>query len=180
MKPSLREWTLYLLRFGSLSFGGAARLLMLKDDLVDKNQWISEKDYTRAFTFASVFPGPNLVNVVVYAGYTLFGFWGAFLGILALSVPGALISVFIVQFLNLENRHVSWVFQGFAIASTYLFSLFVWSLIQNMRAQHKGKTIFRFLLAGAVMAMSLYQVPLVWILISSIALGLLLEFRYGS
>lgn len=177
MTPTLREWFVYQLRFGSLSFGGAARLLIFRDDMVENKKWVSAEDYSRAFTFASVFPGPNLVNVVVYTGFKLFGLRGALLSILGLCLPGSFIAVGIVSALNLENRHVVWIFQGFAIASTFLFSLFIWRLFIGIRSGSPLQFSLRFALAGLVAAMSFFHAPLVLILMIGILAGLLVEFR---
>ncbi|WP_199337094.1 chromate transporter [Oscillatoria sp. FACHB-1407] len=56
---SLWQLTLYLIKLGSLGFGGPIALVgYMHRDLVEERQWISEASYQEGLTLAQVAPGP--------------------------------------------------------------------------------------------------------------------------
>ena len=171
-KVSLGEWFRLNLEIGALSFGGSGRLLLYQDAIVDKYHWMLEDEFREVLTIAQVFPGPNLVNISAYIGMQLVGRLAAFLGVLALALPGALIIVAIILLVSLENRHVSAIFQGFSLGSVTIFSIFVWKLFAGLSHSYRpgvklrpAKFIMRLALAAGVGLASNSSVPLPYIIL---------------
>jgi chromate transporter len=81
---SVFAWT------GLTSIGGG-RYAFFYDALVIRRPWIRNDEFVQDLTLSQILPGPNFSNLAVALGMRLGGGWGAFLGGVALMLPGALI-----------------------------------------------------------------------------------------
>ncbi|HSQ80399.1 MAG TPA: chromate transporter [Casimicrobiaceae bacterium] len=78
--PSYSLWKLllYMLRLGSLGFGGPVALAgYMHRDLVDGRKWISEADYKEGLALAQLMPGPLAAQLAMYLGYVHYRVIGA-------------------------------------------------------------------------------------------------------
>jgi chromate transporter len=77
------------LKFGFLAWGGpVAQISMLKDELVDKKQWVSADKFRRSLAVFQALPGPEAHELCVYFGMIRAGRWGAILAGLGFMLPG--------------------------------------------------------------------------------------------
>ena len=77
------------LKFGCLAWGGpAAQIAMIKRELVDEEQWISEPSFKRLLAVYQVLPGPEAHELCVYFGRLRGGKLGGFLAGLGFMLPG--------------------------------------------------------------------------------------------
>jgi chromate transporter len=84
----------YMLRLGSLGFGGPAALCgAMHRDLVEKRHWISESDYKEGLTLAQLMPGPLAAQLAMYLGYVHYRVVGATLVGIAFVIPSFLMVV---------------------------------------------------------------------------------------
>jgi chromate transporter len=70
--PSYTLWQLilYMLRLGTLGFGGPVALVgYMHRDLVEDRQWITEADYREGLALAQLSPGPLAAQLGIYMGY---------------------------------------------------------------------------------------------------------------
>src|SRR5512135_2276403 len=75
---SLWQLLLYMLRLGSLGFGGPVALAgYMHRDLVERRRWISEADYREGLALAQLMPGPLAAQLAMYLGYVRYGVLGA-------------------------------------------------------------------------------------------------------
>ena len=75
---TLRQIVLYMLRLGSLGFGGPVALIgYMHRDLVEQRRWISEEDYNDGLALAQLAPGPLAAQMAIYLGFVDFGVIGA-------------------------------------------------------------------------------------------------------
>ena len=75
---SLRELSAYMLRLGTLGFGGPVALAgYMHRDLVERRAWITEADYKEGLALAQLMPGPLAAQLAMYLGYVVRGAWGA-------------------------------------------------------------------------------------------------------
>lgn len=118
-KPSRAQLLLRLavifMRIGAFTFGGGfAMIPLIKIELVDKTGWMSEEEFVDAIAVTQGAPGPIAVNVGVYTGYRLAGFWGAVISAVSVTIPSFLIILIIaIVFGTLDqNPTVSRVFDG--------------------------------------------------------------------
>ncbi len=88
--PSYTLWqlVLYMLRLGTLGFGGPVALVgYMYRDLVEQRHWISDADYKEGMALAQLMPGPLAAQLAIYLGYVHFRLWGATLVGLAFVLP---------------------------------------------------------------------------------------------
>ena len=80
---------------GLTSFGGYMALIaMIRRDMVERDNVITDEFLTEGITLSSFLPGPVAVNVVAYIGYKLAGVLGALLSIIAVLLPSFLLVTF--------------------------------------------------------------------------------------
>lgn len=91
---SLLAIFLRFLRFGFLAWGGpVAQIAMIKDELVDKEKWISQEKFKRALAVYQALPGPEAHELCVYFGMIRGGRWGGFLAGLGFMLPGFVLMI---------------------------------------------------------------------------------------
>ena len=75
---SLWHLARYMLRLGSLGFGGPVALAgYMHRDLVEARKWISEADYKEGLALAQLMPGPLAAQLAMYLGYVRYRTVGA-------------------------------------------------------------------------------------------------------
>ena len=94
--PSYTLWqmVLYMLRLGSLGFGGPVALVgYMHRDLVEERKWIGEADYKEGLALSQLAPGPLAAQLAIYLGYVHYRIVGATLVGLAFVIPSFLMVV---------------------------------------------------------------------------------------
>jgi chromate transporter len=91
----LREATLWEIAvvFGVIAmtaFGGGQKA-QIRQQLVQKKHWITDRDFIEGLEVAQLLPGPNVLNLAVFMGQRVRGTPGAIVAFLAGSVPPFLI-----------------------------------------------------------------------------------------
>lgn len=116
---TLWQMALYMLRLGTLGFGGPVALVgYMHRDLVEERKWISDTDYKEGLALAQLAPGPLAAQLGIYLGYVHYRVWGATIAGLAFVLP----SFFMVVALGWAYMHfggISWmqaVFYGVGAA----------------------------------------------------------------
>ncbi len=88
---SLWQLTLYMLRLGTIGFGGPVALVgYMHRDLVERRAWTSESDFKEGLTLAQLMPGPLAAQLAIYLGFVDYGVVGATLAGIAFVVPSFL------------------------------------------------------------------------------------------
>ena len=88
--PSLGQAFVVWLRIGLLSFGGpAAQIALMHREIVDKHQWLSEKQFLNALSFCMLLPGPEAMQLATYAGWRMHRTIGGLIAGLLFVLPGA-------------------------------------------------------------------------------------------
>lgn len=84
-KPRVSQLALFLTfsRISLSSFGGA--LFWARRGLVERQRWLTEREFVDLLTLGQLLPGPNVLNLTVMVGYRFAGWTGA-----AASVAGYL------------------------------------------------------------------------------------------
>jgi chromate transporter len=80
---------LRFLRFGLLAWGGpVAQIAMVREELVEREAWISKERFNRVLSVYQVLPGPEAHELCVYFGYLARGRLGGLLAGLGFMLPG--------------------------------------------------------------------------------------------
>jgi len=75
--PHVTRFALFLTfsRISLSSFGGA--LFWTRRGLVERQRWLTERDFVEVLTLGQLLPGPNVLNLTVMVGYRFAGWTGA-------------------------------------------------------------------------------------------------------
>lgn len=91
---TLWQIVLYMLRLGTLGFGGPVALVgYMHRDLVEDRKWISEADYKEGLALAQLAPGPLAAQLGIYMGYVHYRILGATLAGIAFVIPSFIMVV---------------------------------------------------------------------------------------
>ena len=91
---TLWEMVLYMLRLGTIGFGGPVALVgYMQRDLVEERKWIAPEDYKEGLALAQLAPGPLAAQLGIYMGYVHYRILGATLAGLAFVIPSFLMVV---------------------------------------------------------------------------------------
>jgi len=86
-RPSLFALFRSFLLIGVTTFGGG-RAAYFHDELVIRQQWVTDEEFLEAVAISQLLPGPNIGNLSAYLGQRLRGWIGAIIALLCLVVPG--------------------------------------------------------------------------------------------
>jgi len=76
-KPRVSRLDLFLTfsRISLSSFGGA--IFWARRQLIDRQRWLTEREFVDVLTLGQLLPGPNVLNLTVMVGYRFAGWTGA-------------------------------------------------------------------------------------------------------
>ena len=87
-RPSLAAVASYFLRLGATGFGGPVALAnYMRRDWVEKNRWISEREFNEGLAIATACPGPLAYQLGIYCGYISEGVLGGLTAAIAFGLP---------------------------------------------------------------------------------------------
>ena len=122
---------LRFLRFGLLAWGGpVAQIALIRDELVEREGWVTRERFNRVLSVYQVLPGPEATELCVYFGHLAHGRVGGVLAGLGFILPGFLLML-----------ALSWAYVRFGITALapaglfYGFQAAVLALI--VRAVHR-------------------------------------------
>jgi chromate transporter len=88
----LRELAVLFLRLGVTAFGGpAAHIAMMRDEVVDRRRWLSDKEFLDLVAATNLIPGPNSTELAIHLGFRRGGLAGLALAGVCFILPAALI-----------------------------------------------------------------------------------------
>jgi chromate transporter len=131
----LRAFLIFF-RIGLFTIGGGyAMVPLIEADLVDKRKWVKKEDFLDLMALAQTVPGIFAVNIAIFIGYKLKGFWGAFWMALGTILPSFLIiltiALFFRQFQHVEA--VEHVFKGIRPAVVALIAAPTFKMAKSAR-----------------------------------------------
>ena len=103
------------LKIGFFGFGGGyAMLSLIHSEVVVRNQWLTNGEFSDIVAISQMTPGPIAINSATYIGYEVAGFWGSVVATVAVCLPALTIMMLITRFfLRLrDNRYVRGVVMG--------------------------------------------------------------------
>ena len=160
---TLWELVLYVLKLGSIGFGGPVALVgYMYRDLVETRKWISEADYKEGLTLAQLMPGPLAAQLAMYLGYVHYRLRGATLVGIAFVLPSFLMVV-ALGWLYVRFGGLTWmqaVFYGVGASVIGIVALSAWKLTtKNIGSDRLLLAIF--LVSGAVTAITASEI--IWV-----------------
>ncbi len=160
-------------RIGGLTFGGGLTMLpMLKYELVEKNDWVSEDELLDYYAVGQCTPGIIAVNVSTFVGYKKKGIMGAIFSTLGMISPSLIIISILALFLDqfMSNEIVAHAVEGIKIV--------VCALMLNTVVTMAKKTLLGGLCCGIAAVSFLLAVftpiPTVLLVVAAGLLGIIL------
>jgi chromate transporter len=152
---SLWQMVLYMLRLGTLGFGGPVALVgYMHRDLVEDRKWITDADYREGLALSQLAPGPLAAQLGIYLGYVHYRLLGATLAGLAFVLPSFLI-VLALGWAYLRFGGLSWmqaVFYGVGSAVVGIIVMSAKKLTEKSVGKDKLLWAIYLLLAAVTIA----------------------------
>ncbi|MBI5034366.1 MAG: chromate transporter [Chloroflexi bacterium] len=168
MDPILYFWLFF--KASLFSIGGLGNLPFLNQDLIDLD-WATPSDFVTAIAVGNLSPGPNGLWSVSL-GYLTFGWAGALLALLALSLPPLLILVVSAFYNRIEHQPVA---QDFTRGLTLgVVGLTLAVSVRLANASITDLTGVLIMLVAMVLALS-KKVPIILIFVLAAATGAVLD-----
>lgn len=135
-KPSLPELFKTALYIGTIGYGGAANLALMKKIFVHEKEWISEKDFMDGLSLSQIIPGATGVSLMGYIGFKHYRILGGILLPLAFIFP-ATVAILGLSWAYFRFGTVSFVQAFFAGLGALVVALLVNATVML------GKSVFK-------------------------------------
>ncbi len=164
---SLWQLVLYMLRLGSLGFGGPVALAgYMHRDLVDDRKWITDADYKEGLALAQLMPGPLAAQLAMYMGYVHYRVTGATLVGITFVLPSFLMVV-ALGWAYLRFGGLSWmqaVFYGVGAAVIGIITMSAYKL--TTKSIGKDKLLWAIYLALVAMTV-ITETEIAWLFVAA-------------
>jgi len=170
----LRElyWTFF--RIGGLTFGGGLTMLpMLKYELVEKKEWVTEEELLDCYAVGQCTPGIIAINTATFVGYKRKGVAGGISATLGMASPSVLIITIVALFLEsfMDNVWLQHALMGVRGVVCALMLNTVLTL-----AKKSLVSPITFLICGIAFVLCMFtQIPLVIIVLLAGIFGIFME-----
>lgn len=175
----LGQLYLAFLRIGGLTFGGGLTMLpMLKYELVEKKNWVSEDELLDCYAIGQCTPGIIAVNTATFVGYKKGGVAGGIAATAGMVTPSLVIITLLASFLQsfMDNVWLQHVFMGVrGIVCALMLNTVV-----NL-ARKSLTDVFSCVICGVVLVICLLtKIPTILIVVVSAVVGIVTEFIRGK
>ncbi len=87
------------LKIGFFGFGGGyAMLSLIHSEVVVRNGWLTNGEFSDIVAISQMTPGPIAINSATYIGYEVAGIWGSVVATTAVCLPALTIMILITRF----------------------------------------------------------------------------------
>ncbi len=160
------------LKIGAFTFGGGyAMIPIIQKEVVEKRQWISDKDILDIIAIAESTPGPIAINSATFVGYKIAGFWGSFFATLGVVFPSFTIISVISLVLKIfeQNTVVQYAFNGIQAG---VLALIIKALISMYKQCPKGLVSY-VLMAASFIVVAVLDLNVLYAIIGCAVAGLI-------
>jgi chromate transporter len=168
MKEYLKLFSIFL-KIGAFTFGGGyAMIPLIEEEIVDKNEWLSNDEFLDALAVAQSLPGAVAINLSTFVGYKIKGIRGAIMSCLGMILPSFFIILFLSGFLikYQDNIYMKNAFRGVRPAVVALILVSVYKLQKSVE---RSKFTFVLLAVGLSMLLIFNLNPIAVITFSALA-----------
>ena len=151
---------------------GYAILAVMRDDFVNKRQWLTEDEMADYIAIVQSSPGPMAVTSSTVIGYHIAGFAGSFAAVLGVILPPFLVMIAVTLFYQaiVGNQYVVLFLRGMQMGVVAMLFDVVIGLFRN--ATDKGGAYPFAVMALAFLYVRLTNCSIVWLVLGCIAAGL--------
>ena len=168
--PSLGEALRFWLKLGFISFGGpAGQIAIMRQELVERHRWISERRFLHALNYCMLLPGPEAQQLATYIGWLMHRTWGGIIAGGLFVLPGALIMMALAWgYLTFGQTSVMqavlWGIKP-AVVALVLFAVY------RIASKSLNHAVWWVLAVAAFVAVSLLHVDFPWVVAVAALVG---------
>jgi chromate transporter len=159
---SITRIFLEFLTIGATSFGGVVPYL--RGSLVNKQRWLSDKEFVEMLSISQSLPGLNATNMAILVGQKLKGSSGAIVAVLGICLPGSVLMFIVGIFYRIHGDH-AWAtgaLKGVAAASV---GLVLSTVVQLSKKSLEERLDYVFVILTVVAVNRLHQSVLVTLVV---------------
>jgi chromate transporter len=159
---SITRIFLEFLTIGATSFGGVVPYL--RGSLVNKQRWLSDKEFVEMLSISQSLPGLNATNMAILVGQKLKGSLGAIVAVLGICLPGSVLMFIVGIFYRIHGDH-AWAtgaLKGVAAASV---GLVLSTVVQLSKKSLEERLDYVFVILTVVAVNRLHQSVLVTLVV---------------
>jgi chromate transporter len=172
--PSLPRLFLLYLRLASLTFGGGnPTMAAMYTEMVTSRKWLSAERYAVSYALARITPGTNMLAFCAGTAWELLGWCGALAGVLAASVPAAIVVMLLTEGYDAvrANAPAMAAISGTLAAAVGMMAASAWDLLKPH--MNRQRWLHAAIISGAALVLSLgFQLSPVLVLALAAAAGL--------
>jgi chromate transporter len=177
-RPRLLELFCVFARVSAVTVGGGYVMFpLLKSEVVDAKEWISDEELIDYYALAQSVPGIIAMNTSALIGYRKRGFPGAMAAAVGMATPSLLVILLIAAFLTpyFDNE---WVQKAFAGIRSAVVAMIVMAVFQVARTS-VNTPVRATIAVGSFLAIAGLGVHPAWMIIAGGLFGLVLLRREG-
>ncbi len=148
---------LIFFKIGLFAFGGGLAMLpLIQEEVVEKNEWLTEQEFIDLVAIAQSTPGPIAVNGATFIGQKTGGFLGGMLATAGVVTPSIIIMFIIASFFFIfsHNKYVKEALAWIKPGTIGFIASAVWFIAYKTLVDWKSGLIFL-----SVLAFSFYKKP---------------------
>ena len=167
------------LRIGGLTFGGGLTMLpMLKYELVEKKDWITEDELLDCYAIGQCTPGIIAVNTATYVGYKKAGILGGIFSTLGMVTPSLVIITLVAACLEQFMANI-WLQHALMGVRGIVCALMLNTVLNLAKKSLTG--FFTYVICILVFLIVLFTgIPTILIVFVTALLGIFLEMFSGK
>lgn len=168
--PTLGEALRFWFKLGLISFGGpAGQIAIMRQELVERHRWISERRFLHALNYCMLLPGPEAQQLATYIGWLMHRTWGGIIASGLFVLPGAIIMMGLAWgYLTFGQtsimQAVLWGIKP-AVVALVLFAVY------RIASKSLNHAVWWVLAAGAFIAVSLLKIDFPWVVAVAALVG---------
>jgi chromate transporter len=170
---------LIFFKIGSFTFGGGyAMLPIIKRELVDNLNWITEEDIYNYYAIGQSTPGIIAVNTATMTGYSLKGIKGALAATTGFIMPSLIIITLIASFFK-RFQQIDLFQHAFAAIQIAVVALIIDIVIKMWQKSDKTRaSLLIFLIAFLLLV--IFKISPVFVILGSAAAGIIIQYLRGN
>lgn len=167
-------WELFIVFFkiGAFTFGGGyAMIPLIRNEVVDKKQWLEDEEFMDMLALAQSMPGPISLNTAIFVGRKRMGFKGSLITGAGIILPSFIIILFIAMIFTQfkDNPLIQRIFKGIRPAVVALIAAPLLGLGKSAGV----KLTNMWIPISVALLVWLLKVSPIYIILAAILLGIL-------
>ncbi len=171
MKENIKSYCIIFIIFakiGLMAFGGGYAILpILQRELIEKRNWIGDKELTNYFAVSQCLPGVIAGNVAIFIGKKKRGTVGAVCAILGVIFP-SLVIITVIAALFLEYSHLQQVEDAFVAVRATVCVLILGAIIKLWKNSVVDKITFVIFIVVTLSSVIINITPIVYVIVAAV------------